>query len=62
VNKKDKIDKVEEIRIRYKYRELILKSKINLPIEAMKNIIGPDCGYHLYKKMDTKSKDNKNDN
>ena len=61
MNKKEKIDKIEEMRIRYKYRELILKSKIKLPIETMKKIIGPDCGYHLYKKMDTKSKDNKND-
>ncbi len=40
--------KVEEIRIRYLYRDLILRKKIRLPLEAAIKIVGPDCAYHLY--------------
>ena len=40
--------KAEEIRIRYLYRDLILKRKIKLPFKAAVKIIGPDCAYHLY--------------
>jgi hypothetical protein len=42
-------DKAEEIRIKAKYKELVLKGKIKLPIEAAKKITGPDTAYHLYK-------------
>jgi hypothetical protein len=38
----------ESIRIRYKYREMILKKKIRLPVSKAVRLIGPDCAYHLY--------------
>lgn len=38
----------EMIRLKYKYRELILKKKINLPHKKASKLIGPDCAYHLY--------------
>lgn len=40
--------KAEEIRIRYLYRDLVLKKKIRLPLEGAIRIVGPDCAYHLY--------------
>ncbi len=38
----------EEIRIRYKYRDLILRGRVRLPLDAARKIVGPDCAYHLY--------------
>ncbi|MEN8265204.1 MAG: hypothetical protein ABFR82_17295 [Nitrospirota bacterium] len=46
--------KAEEIRIKYLYRNLILKKKVKLPLEASMKIIGPDCAYHLYSITDFK--------
>lgn len=40
--------KAEEIRIRYLYRDLVLRKKIRLPLAGALKIVGPDCGYHLY--------------
>ncbi|MGB9730970.1 MULTISPECIES: hypothetical protein [Calditerrivibrio] len=48
--------KAEEIRIKAKYKELILKGKINLPTEAAKKLTGPDTAYHLYNKIDPKKR------
>lgn len=39
----------EEARIRYLYRDLVLRGKIRLPLDAAKRLIGPDCAYHLYR-------------
>jgi len=41
-------DQYELTRLRYKYRELILKKKIKLPIQKASRLIGPDCAFHLY--------------
>jgi len=41
-------NKAEIIRLKYKYRELILKKKIRLPHKKAAKLIGPDCAYHLY--------------
>ena len=41
-------EKAEEIRIRYLYRDLVLRKQVRLPLEAAVKIIGPDCAYHLY--------------
>ena len=41
-------EKSEIIRLKYKYRDLILRGKIKLPLQAAKKLIGPDCAYHLY--------------
>ena len=43
--------KAEEIRVRYLYRNLILKEKIKLPYKAAVKLVGPDCAYHLYSIM-----------
>jgi len=38
----------EEIRLRYLYRRLILLGKVRVSMEAARNLVGPDCAYHLY--------------
>jgi hypothetical protein len=43
-----KNSKAEEIRLRYLYRDLILRGNTRLPFDAARKIIGPDCAYHLY--------------
>jgi hypothetical protein len=40
--------KAEAIRIRYLYRDLILKKRLKLSFEASLKLVGPDCAYHLY--------------
>ncbi len=42
--------RAEEIRIRHLYRNLILRKRITLPLEAAMKMVGPDCAYHLYSK------------
>jgi len=49
-----KNDRAELIRLKYKYRELILKKKIKLPHKKASKLIGPDCAYHLYSGFDGK--------
>jgi len=51
----------EEIRKRYKYRELILKRKIKVPLKYAKKLIGPDTAYHLYTLMEKKNRKYDND-
>lgn len=46
----------EEVRLRYKYRSLIMKGKIKLPPSAASKLIGPDCAYHLYSNLETSGK------
>jgi len=46
--------KGEAIRIRYLYRDMILKKRIKLSLEASVKIVGPDCAYHLYSLTDFK--------
>ena len=38
----------DEIRLRYLYRSLILRGKVRLPMDAARNLVGPDCAFHLY--------------
>ena len=49
-------EKAEEIRVRYLYRNLILKEKIKLPYKAAVKLVGPDCAYHLYSIMNFEQK------
>jgi hypothetical protein len=49
----------EEIRIKYLYRDLILRRKITLPLEAVKKLVGPDCAYHLYSVIQRKEEKGK---
>lgn len=48
-------NKSEEIRIRYRYRKLILSGKVKLSIENASRLIGPDCAYHLYSNAERKT-------
>ncbi len=41
----------DELRRRYRYRELILRGKLRLPLDAARRLIGPDCAYHLYRSV-----------
>ncbi len=45
-------DSSEETRLRYRYRDLVLRGKIRLPIEGARALVGPDCAYHLYCRQD----------
>ncbi len=39
----------EEIRIRHRYRDLILRGRVRLPLAVARKLVGPDCAYHLYR-------------
>ena len=43
------IDPAQAARLRYTYRNLIVKGRKKLPLKVAKGIVGPDCAYHLYK-------------
>jgi hypothetical protein len=43
--------KAEAIRVRYLYRDMILRGKMKLSVEAARKIVGPDCAYHLYSRI-----------
>lgn len=49
-------DASEELRLRYRYRKLILEGKIALSYESAKRMIGPDCAYRLYSVLSLKRK------
>ena len=38
----------EEIRIRHKYRMMILTGKVKISLDSARALVGPDCAYHLY--------------
>jgi hypothetical protein len=38
----------EELRKRYRYRQLILSGKLTLSHKRAAQLLGPDCLYHLY--------------
>lgn len=38
----------EELRIKYKYRRLIVQGSISLPYRDALRLVGPDSAYHLY--------------
>jgi hypothetical protein len=40
--------RAEEARLRYLYRNLILRGRLRLPREAALPLVGPDCAFHLY--------------
>ncbi len=44
----------EEIRIRQFYRDLILRGRIRISLEAARGLVGPDCADHLYTRVATK--------
>jgi len=36
------------------YRSLILRGRVNVSLEAVRKLVGPDCAYHLYSIADLK--------
>lgn len=38
----------EELRIRYKYRRLLVQGRISIPYNVAAKLIGPDSAYRLY--------------
>ncbi len=42
------MNRSEEIRLRYLYRNLILNGKTRLSLESARGLVGPDCAFHLY--------------
>lgn len=47
-------DRSEEIRLRYLYRKMILEGKAKVSFEAARALVGPDCAFHLYGRMNGK--------
>jgi hypothetical protein len=43
----------EQIRRAYEYRRLIMRGKVRLPVRGARGLVGPDCAYHLYQRLDT---------
>lgn len=41
-------DEAEELRIKYKYRRLLVQGHISIPYNDAAKLIGPDSAYHLY--------------
>jgi hypothetical protein len=40
--------RAEAVRIRYKYRRMVIRGDIKVPHEVAVKLVGPDCAYHLY--------------
>jgi hypothetical protein len=40
--------KSEDIRLRYLYRRLVMRGKAKVSLASAKQLVGPDCAYHLY--------------
>lgn len=38
----------EQLRLRYKYRRLIVQGDLRMRRDAATPLVGPDCAYHLY--------------
>jgi len=46
--------RAEELRLRYLYRDLVLRGRAALPRESAVKLVGPDCAYHLYRSHEGK--------
>jgi hypothetical protein len=46
----------EELRKRYRYRQLILSGKLALPYKRAAQLLGPDCMYQLYSLRESETK------
>lgn len=49
-------ERAEEIRLRYLYRNLILRGSATVSPESARGLVGPDCAYHLYAHVPVKRK------
>lgn len=43
--------RAEDIRVRQQYRKLIMQGRLCLPSEAATGLVGPDCAYHIYRRL-----------
>lgn len=48
-----KTEKAEQMRIKYKYRMMIMKGKVWINYKGAAQLIGPDCAFHLYSSIKT---------
>ncbi len=48
--------RAESIRIRYKYRRMVIRGEIKVPHEVAVKLVGPDCAYHLYREHQGKGR------
>ncbi|MCX7794018.1 MAG: hypothetical protein N2257_06400 [Thermodesulfovibrionales bacterium] len=46
---KFKNPKAEILRLKTFYRRLILFGRIKIPRDSARNLLGPDCAFHLYR-------------
>ncbi|MCI4627213.1 MAG: hypothetical protein L3V56_14810 [Candidatus Magnetoovum sp. WYHC-5] len=44
-------EQAQNARLKYKYRNMIMKGIIRLPYKGAEALVGPDCAYHLYSKI-----------
>jgi hypothetical protein len=44
--------RAEEMRLRYLYRKLAIQGELQAPRETLKKLVGPDCAYHLYGRVE----------
>jgi len=52
----------EAVRLRYRYRRMILRGELRLPLDAARALVGPDCAYHLYRGLDAGGKPHRSSN
>jgi hypothetical protein len=41
-------EKAEQIRLKYLYRTLVIRGKLDINYRTAVKLVGPDCAYHLY--------------
>lgn len=56
-----KTEKAEQMRIKYKYRMMIMKGKVWINYKGAARLIGPDCAFHLYSTIKTGGRDKCNE-
>ncbi len=56
-----KTGEAEIMRLKYKYRKLILEGKIRLSHDDAVKLVGPDSAYHLYFTLNAAGKGEKDD-
>jgi hypothetical protein len=49
-------EKAEQIRLKYLYRSLAIRDKLNISYQVAVKLVGPDCAYHLYPTIKTATK------
>ena len=55
-------EKAEQIRLKYLYRSLAIRDKLNISYQVAVKLVGPDCAYHLYPTIKIRKEGNKEEN